>query len=329
MQKFIVPFGVIGGLLLALWFSTVVAASGQPSGSIYRDQDYQQRQAKERETREWLSGLKNYPPREAYEPACKEDGKREECLLAWRAARAAEIQAKAAVDQLYWSQGAFWFLVFTFAATAAAAYFAYKAAHATHVGAIADQASAAAADKTLKVMQDTSQRELRAYLSVAPGQLGALRKNELPFFLYQITNTGQTPAHSVGHSAEFRIEQYPLPKNFPFPTLIRPTLSRPVLWRDQPVPYRGRLQRAKPFTEAELIEVLDECKPGKGRRLYIFGEVTYVDSFKRPHWTRFCYSLVGNLSLGKMARDGQWDMVRDGHFSELEMAYQHNETDYD
>lgn len=203
-ERALVAAGVIAGILSALWFSTVVAAMGKPSGSVYPDYEQQQRQAKDRVTHRWMRGLKDYPPAEAYQPNCSKDDKGYECFLLWRSARAAEVQARAAIAQAFWAQWSFWFLVATFAATAFAARYAYRAAVATHRGALADEASAVAANLTLKVMENTAQMQLRAYVSGGGAFIavpmrdymsGEVRPTLTDTFQVTVNNYGATPAH--------------------------------------------------------------------------------------------------------------------------------------
>jgi hypothetical protein len=117
--------GVIAGLLVAVWFSSVVAMGPAP-GKGKPSADSQQSQAKHRDARERTFDLKDQLPREAYEPACPEDDKKHECFMQWRSARAAEAQARAADEQALWTKiGTIALLVtlgLTFLATAAAAF---------------------------------------------------------------------------------------------------------------------------------------------------------------------------------------------------------------
>lgn len=191
-------------------------ALGKPSGSSNPNYEAQERKTKERDAYKWRSNVKDYPPREAYEHGCTGSDKRDDCLLLWRSTRAAEIQAKAAVDQVYWSHAAFWFLVFTFVATSLAAYFAYRAAEATHAGAVADEASAKTADETLKTMQRTARSELRVwttYTSVNIDEIdGYLAKGvNYPRALelsIRWTNSGRSPALNVAIASDSQILGY-------------------------------------------------------------------------------------------------------------------------
>ena len=55
------------------------------------------------------------------ETDCKEGEKRQECLMQWRATKAAEWQAKSADDQLWYSKLGIYLITATFVATAIAA----------------------------------------------------------------------------------------------------------------------------------------------------------------------------------------------------------------
>lgn len=304
-RNLVVAAGVIAGILLAVWFSTIVAASGKPAGSVYRDQDYHQRQTKERETREWLFGLKNYPPRQAYEPACNDDSKRDECFMSWRSARAAEVQAKAAVDQVYWSKAAFWFLVFTFGATALAAYFAYKAAVATNKGAVADQASADTADETLKAMEATAERQLRAYVLVSKPKLASFGEGSKPEAIVPFKNFGQTPARKVTAWAGIMFAEAPLS---PFPKVDAPdALSRSTLGPGADLQVTHK-EAEKALSRADFNKIVNGDAV-----LYVLGRIDYLDAFDKPRFTSF--RLMFNRDAAKRG-DGSLSVCPDGNDSD-------------
>lgn len=274
-----VGWGVVASLLLVLCFTPEVSASGKPSGSVYRDPYYQQRQGKEREAREWLSAPKNYPPRDAYEPRCDKDSNRDECLLAWRATRAAEIQARAAVDQAYWSQASVWFLVFTFGATAVAAYFAYKAAAATHMGAVADQASAATADKTLKEMQRTAKRQLRAYIFVDEARVLDLPDHTKARVKLIFKNAGQTPAYDVMHNMGRVTRSVGDTSAFPIRTESDLTGTKTIINPGGAF----KMESALNYSATQIAAVRDGAK----YELFVFGLIRYVDAFEDVQTARY------------------------------------------
>jgi hypothetical protein len=281
--------GVVAGLLVALWFSSVVAAMGKPSGSVYPDYEQQHRQAKDRETHRWMRGLKDYPPAEAYQPDCPEDNKRHECFLLWRSARAAEVQARAAVDQANWARWSFWFLVATFFATAFAARYAYKAADATHRGANADEDSAVAANATLLAMEATGERQLRAYVNGRPKAFGLDGNRKRFTAIFSIRNSGTTPAYRLRNEGRVEIHPYPLPDNFTFPEPEMKNASVSIVHADEPAGAHQGFGHSADNLDQNLI---NEACAGKTKRFYLFGYIEYMDAFNKRRTTRLCYSIA-------------------------------------
>jgi hypothetical protein len=137
-------------------------------------------------------------------------------------------------------------------------------------------------------------------------------------------------------AATLRIESHPLPTNFAFPDLPagdkRETIA--VLHPDSSLPYTGSFIRTdEPFTEAEIVEILHGHPHGKGRRLYVFGQVDYVDIFGKRHWTRFCACFNGRPNLVTAAENKEWGRIATALNNSAEggfgLANQHNCTDDD
>ncbi len=174
-----------------------------------------------------------------------------------------------------------------------------------------------------------AERELRAYVAVVPAGIGNIDPNQRLAGSIQIINGGRTPAHGMEHTAIMRMEQHPLPSNFPFPNLagiIRP--SRLVV--PPQIPFGGQIAADQNFTQNQIVEILQAPIQG-GRRLYFFGQIDYVDAFDVPRWTRFCYSLVGNPTLVPLAQQGNWTAIAQAlsqpNFPMVfEFANQHNES---
>jgi hypothetical protein len=289
LGRMIVGGGVIAGVLGALWFSTVVAAMGKAPGSIYPNYEEQHRQAKDRETHRWTRSLKNYPPAEAYQPNCSKDDKGYECFLLWRSARAAEVQARAAIDQAYWARWSFWFLVATFVATAFAARYAYKAAAATHRGAIADEASAVAANATLHQMQDTAQRQLRAYISVR-SSIGQQQPDGTINFVVQITNAGQTPAYELDAWIGVKLLDYPI-KDFKPEPPQRKEISKSVLGP-------GLDQELRITRRDRMTVALSQDLIARKKVICVVGRVDYMDIFGRTKFTDIRLLYFGQSGTG-------------------------------
>lgn len=128
-----------------------------------------------------------------------------------------------------------------------------------------------------------------------------------------------------------RLEQHPLRNNFPFPELATARPSRMVL--PPGLPHGGQVLAERNFTKDEIIEILQAALPGQGRRLYFFGQIDYVDAFRKPRWTRFCMSFQGRHDWVALAQQDDWAAIAQilsqthGAGLTFEFANQHNETD--
>jgi hypothetical protein len=157
------------------------------------------------------------------------------------------------------------------------------AAEAAKQSADAAKIQAETARGTLKVMQDTAERQLRAYISVAPEirpnipdidvSTGAMKH------VMVIKNVGQTPATNVVQYVGVGIHDFP-----------SPNLDSP---HDDQLPYRGRTiivpgQEVKiPFGTTLTPAQLAAVQKGDAQRLYVWGLVIYKDIFGVERRTRF------------------------------------------
>lgn len=87
----------------------------------------------------------------------------------------------------------------------------FKVAMAAEESARAAWESSSAADRTARIMLDTAKRQLRASVSVAPGDLKVLKVDEEIVIEVIATNHGQTPAHKTWYSGHVGIYRNPLP----------------------------------------------------------------------------------------------------------------------
>lgn len=161
--------------------------------------------------------------------------------------------------------------------------------HAKHLGNLAD------------TLQNTSELQLRAYLTVAIGQAiyqerrteekgGDLKFDGRPL----LVNTGNTPAKKIKFKCRAAILAVPLPKEFHLPEGIDDDTGESML---------GPRQNANMFASVEGFQAdndVADIKNGfKGKGLYVWGLITYEDIFGHPHETRFCQQLywdrVGEL----------------------------------
>lgn len=135
--------------------------------------------------------------------------------------------------------------------------------------------------------KDTARRQLRAYISIAPGEVIEQNERGTESFEFHpnIVNDGQTPAHDLIFNATVDLLPFPLPQNFnfPLPPLNAPSVS--VLGpRQSKFMISFSLRR---FTIDELHEILLHGN----QRLYLYGTVTYTDVFADTRYTNFCFTI--------------------------------------
>lgn len=175
----------------------------------------------------------------------------------------------------------------------------------------------------------TSRAQLRAYIAAFPGAIFAIDPNQRLVGTFAFTNGGRTPAYKVEQVAVLRIEQHPLPPNFRFPNLrSAPRPSRIVMHPG--IKYGGQVVADNNFTQTQIVEILQAPAQG-GRRLYVFGQVNYVDAFKVRRWTRYCASFQGRHDLVPLAQQGNWATLgqiaaQPGSSFVWEGASQHNDA---
>lgn len=174
-----------------------------------------------------------------------------------------------------------------------------------------------------------SARELRAYIAVIPGFLGDINPTLRMFGVIGLANVGRTPARWARHATVLRIEQHPLPPNFPFPDLSgSPRNSRFDIAPGMQA--GGNVVADNTFSQAQIVEFFQAPAQG-GRRLYVFGQIDFTDIFDEPRWVRFCASFQGNHDLAPIAQQGDWAEIKrrstqPGFGFAWELAPQHNES---
>jgi hypothetical protein len=147
--------------------------------------------------------------------------------------------------------------------------------------------SKASVDATLdvvKVMEQTAQRQLRAYVSVVLDQL--VPQNRVTDYRFEIRmkvrNTGQTPAHAVNIRGRLGIFPYPLPDNVDLAIAAERFDQSGHFNPGQEGAFRARLDEQ--ISDDEIREIMT----GDNRKLYIYGAVFYQDAFGKDHHTNFC-----------------------------------------
>jgi hypothetical protein len=134
---------------------------------------------------------------------------------------------------------------------------------------------------TLRHSQDTAERQLRAYVFVEGNRdqlpiVDAGRRTTSPL---AVINRGQTPAYKLTRWTNLEILPYPL---------VVPLQGCPPNQTKIPVdlgpnnPLTIHAVRDGAWTQQQIHGALS----GK-MRIYIYGEINYVDGFRKPQFTRF------------------------------------------
>jgi hypothetical protein len=147
----------------------------------------------------------------------------------------------------------------------------------------ATQAAKDAADaaKAANVIaQESTERDLRAYVAGVPTFIFSFDAEHLTKIKFAIINSGKTPAYEETHQAEIIICPNPLPPGYVFPP-IGGSSSPPIALFPN-VPFYGTKISDKCFTADEI----DGVRKGS-MAIYVFGEIHYRDAFQKERWTKF------------------------------------------
>lgn len=128
---------------------------------------------------------------------------------------------------------------------------------------------------TLNAMQDTAERQLRAYLSVMKARIENVAVGEKPKVSFKVKNMGQTPAHKLSGHVGIGIGKYPIPKG----SKVNPPPSPDEISRVNLAPTMRVTHGAMmgvPLTEVQFNEIRD----GK-TAIYVVANIEFADAFDR------------------------------------------------
>jgi len=255
--RFLIVAAGLGALIWAADFGFVLGSLKYPYEERYPSYRY----AADDEKAAIAPIGKHVQALEEREPCHDPKGHDESDLCAqWRAAKAAE-------DSAFWAKGSFWITFFGAIGLAVTLWFNLKAWE--------------AARKANEISEDTAKRELRAYLSAAPGGL-TIGPHQKIVGSIAVKNVGQTPASDVIHQAFIGIfdkrPETDLTKMVvtvrDCDTSINP--NQELFFYSDDYEYY--------LTEDTITELLSGSLC-----IVIFGAVSYRDIFNRVQTTRFSY----------------------------------------
>jgi len=136
-------------------------------------------------------------------------------------------------------------------------------------------------NRTLQQAEQTSRKELRAYVSVEPLGIIDYAGHNLLVGRFKVSNIGKIPARDVSIYSTIGLDADAARKDFPIGTArISPTVLQPgagmefMSYEGYPIP----------------ADQLDSEEPLKlAGYLYVWGEVLYTDELNTVGWTAFCH----------------------------------------
>jgi hypothetical protein len=136
-------------------------------------------------------------------------------------------------------------------------------------------------NRTLQHAEQTSRKELRAYVTVEPLGITGYAGHNLLVGRFRVRNIGKSPARDVSVYSTIGLDADLARRDFPIGTpRISPTVLQPgakmefISYEGYPIP-ADQLDRDEPLKLAGY--------------LYVWGEVLYTDEFSTMGWTAFCH----------------------------------------
>lgn len=139
----------------------------------------------------------------------------------------------------------------------------------------------------------TTRAELRAYVFARPIGIPDTDETDCPKIHLVMKNSGQTPAYDVTHWTCLDVDDHPDFK------MGRPPGRRQSSGTVLPPGADAGIvaERRRPLTEEECSAVV-----GRTKQIYVWGEISYRDTFHKRHVTKFrLYSGAESGSVGEMA----------------------------
>jgi hypothetical protein len=149
--------------------------------------------------------------------------------------------------------------------------------------------------ETVEDARASTKRGLRAYVTIINPDYGAKGETELDLlpiaFVIFIKNGGQTPAYKVVVNSEWKVfegAELHWPEDLPF-TVEKVTRER----REGAVVLgSGEIEKSicdlLPHADGNIFQAAYERFKKAEVTLFIYGEVTYLDTYGDPQYTKFC-----------------------------------------
>jgi hypothetical protein len=147
-----------------------------------------------------------------------------------------------------------------------------------------------AGERQLQLSRDTAQRQLRAYLGVSLKTGPEIAANVAPRIFFIVKNYGATPARYIGHWAATTLSPHPSEPNFsPHPLKEGEINLNPGAEEGINISFRE-------LSELEARQIREDTA-----RLYVYGELCYLDAFGERQTTAFRYMTGGQYLIDARA----------------------------
>ncbi len=165
---------------------------------------------------------------------------------------------------------------------------------AMETSALAAQTLAKATEASVAAMKDTASQQLRAYLGVYSQPIRkAAKAGERPFTEFKLTNFGATPAHDIRVKAACYLSAIPHTPADPEPPFsAEPGHGGFILDPHQERVVGGRAPMDLTSAQLQALDA-DTDDDGRGYRLCMRGQVSYIDIFGTTHVRHFCHLYGG------------------------------------
>ena len=161
---------------------------------------------------------------------------------------------------------------------------------ATAIAALAAASAAKAANASVRVSEETAERQLRAYISIEPDTVlnWARYKTHRILVRLHANNVGQTPGADTKYEFAMDVLPNPLPPGFAFgpPDRVHDANNTIFPRTDQGLPVFLGFHRT--LTDQEYNDINSDKA-----RLHAWGVLHYVDAFGADHTTKFTFSCGG------------------------------------
>jgi len=138
---------------------------------------------------------------------------------------------------------------------------------------------------TIWVMRTSTQRQLRAYVGIT--DIKAENIGGAAAFLLEFRNSGQTPAYSMTVETRVKLADYPLNETLP---IVSTRKGVTILGPGDTG--HGFVPAGRALSSEELAEM-----QAGTRAVYVYGEINYIDAFKKKRWTKFRFMIGGNVDI--------------------------------